>query len=107
MLFNSSFANPTAYFRGTSGAASRVGTWSIGDAWGSKVTTFPSSVGTCDFSLGTVNALVGTMYVGKGASTAIGSGANITGVGTLAFGAGTIDVNTCRWAFQPPLRARG
>jgi hypothetical protein len=41
MLFNSSFANPTAYFRGTSGAASRVGTWSIGDAWGSKITTFP------------------------------------------------------------------
>jgi fibronectin-binding autotransporter adhesin len=94
MLFNSSFASPTAYFRGTSGAASRVGTWSIGDAWGSKMTTYPSSVGTCDFSLGTVNALVDTMYVGKGASTAIGSGANIIGVGTLTFGAGTIDVNT-------------
>jgi autotransporter-associated beta strand protein len=94
MLFNTNFANPTAYFRGTSGASSRVGTWSIGDAWGSKVTTYLSSVGTCDFSLGTVNALVDTMYVGKGASTAIGSGANITGLGTLTFGAGTIDVNT-------------
>jgi autotransporter-associated beta strand protein len=34
------------------------------------------------------------MYVGKGASAAIVSGANIIGVGTLTFGAGTIDVNT-------------
>jgi fibronectin-binding autotransporter adhesin len=94
MLFNTNFTSPTAYFRGTSGAASRVGTWSIGDAWGSKITTYPSSVGTCDFSLGTVNALVDTMYVGKGASAAIVSGANIIGVGTLTFGVGTIDVNT-------------
>jgi len=94
MLFNSTFASPTAYFRGTNGATSRVGTWSIGDANGSKITTFTTAVGTCDFSLGTVNALVDTMFVGKGASTAIGSGANTLGLGTLTFGAGTIDVNT-------------
>jgi autotransporter-associated beta strand protein len=94
MSFNSIFASPTAYFRGTSGASSRVGTWSIGDAYGSKVTTFPSSVGTCDFSLGTVDALVGTMYVGKGADANIASGANITGRGTLTIGAGTMDINT-------------
>ncbi len=40
MGFNSSFTSPTAYFRGTNGSASRVGTWSIGDAYGSKVTSF-------------------------------------------------------------------
>ena len=93
MLFNSSFASPTAYFRGTNGNTSRVGTWSIGDAYGSKYTSFDNTVGTCDFSLGTVNALVNTMYVGKGADATITPGASIKGLGTLMFGAGTIDVN--------------
>jgi autotransporter-associated beta strand protein len=93
MLFNSSFASPTAYFRGTNGNTSRVGTWSIGDAYGSKYTSFDNTVGTCDFSLGTVNALVDTMYVGKGADATITPGASIKGLGTLMFGAGTIDVN--------------
>ncbi|MBW8863540.1 MAG: autotransporter-associated beta strand repeat-containing protein [Verrucomicrobia bacterium] len=94
MSFNGVFASPTAYFRGTNGSASRVGTWSIGDAYGSKITSYVSSVGTCDFSLGTVDALVGTMYVGKGADSNIGAGANITGLGTLTLGLGTMDVNT-------------
>ena len=89
--FNSAFSSPTAYFRGTNGAASRVGTWTIGDGYGSK--SF-YAYGACDFSLGTVSALVGTMYVGKGASTANGSGANDPGTGTLTLAAGTMDVNT-------------
>ena len=91
MSFNSAFASPKAYFRGSAGSASRVGTWSIGDGVGSRTYW---TYGTCDFSLGTVDALIGTMYVGKGASTALGSGANNPGTGTLIFNAGTIDVNT-------------
>ena len=91
MVFNSAFTSPTAYFRGTNGASSRVGTWFIGDGYGSKSYY---AYGTCDFRLGTVNALVDTMYVGRGASTANGSGANNPGTGTLTFNAGAIDVNT-------------
>jgi fibronectin-binding autotransporter adhesin len=90
MLFNSSFVNPSAYFRGTNGASSRVGTWTIGDGYGTH-TSFASA--TNDFSLGTVNALVNTMYVGKGASTTFGSGASALGIGTLIMNAGTLDVN--------------
>ena len=88
MAFNSALTAPTAYFRGTGGAASRVGTWTIGDG-GAGRTYY--AYGTCDFSLGTVNALVDTMYIGKGAT---GSSPQDTGYGTLTFGAGTIDVNT-------------
>jgi fibronectin-binding autotransporter adhesin len=91
MNFNSAFSSPTAYFRGTSGASSRVGTWAIGDGSGSRTWY---AYGTCDFSLGTVNALVDTMFVGKGASVTLGAGANDAGNGTLTFNAGTIDVNT-------------
>lgn len=94
MLFNSSFANPVAYFRGTNGTGSRVGTWTIGDGFGSR-NNFPNDChGSNDFSLGTINALVSTMFVGKGASADNGSGANVTGTGTLTFNAGTIDVDT-------------
>jgi autotransporter-associated beta strand protein len=93
MQFNSAFSSPTAYFRGTNGASSRVGTWFIGDGYGSRTYYV---YGTCDFSLGTVNALVDTMYVGRGASSALGSGTSLfdPGTGTLTFNAGTIDVNT-------------
>ena len=93
LAFNSAFSSPTAYFRGTNGAASRVGTWFIGDGYGSRTYYV---YGTCDFSLGTVNALVGTMYVGRGASSALGSGTSLfdPGTGTLTFNSGTIDVNT-------------
>jgi autotransporter-associated beta strand protein len=97
MQFNSAFTSPTVYFRGTNGSSSRVGTWFIGDGYGSR--TF-YAYGTCDFSLGTVNALVDTMYVGRGASTAYGAGANNPGYGTLIFGAGTIDVNTLQVGYS-------
>jgi autotransporter-associated beta strand protein len=91
MAFNSVFASPSALFRGTNGGASRVGTWFIGDGFGSRTYyTF----GTCDFTLGTVDALVDTMYVGRGASTVFGAGANNPGTGTLTLGPGTVDVNT-------------
>ena len=91
MLFNSAFSSPSAYFRGSSGGASRVGTWFIGDGYGARTYY---TYGTCDFSLGTVNALVDTMYIGRGASTDIANGANNPGTGTLTFGAGSVDVNT-------------
>ena len=91
MLFNSAFGSPTAYFRGTNGAASRVGAWFIGDGYGARTYY---TYGTCDFSLGTVNALVDQMFVGRGAQVAFGSGANNPGFGTLTLGAGTFDVNT-------------
>jgi len=94
MAFNSAFANPTAYIRGTNGSSSRVGTWTIGDGYGSKVTTFTTALGNCDFSSGTVNALVNTMYVGKGSDPSIIAGATYDGQGTLTMAAGTINVNT-------------
>jgi fibronectin-binding autotransporter adhesin len=90
MQFNSAFVSPTAVFRGTNGAASRVGTWFIGDGFGSR-TYF--AFGTCDFTSGSVDALVDTMFVGRGAAVAFGSGANDAGTGTLTFNAGTVDVN--------------
>ena len=96
MQFNSAFVSPTAIFRGTNGAASRVGTWFIGDGFGSR-TYF--AFGTCDFSVGSVDALVDTMYVGRGAAVAFGAGANDAGTGTLTFNAGTVDVNTLEVGF--------
>ncbi|HSY18041.1 MAG TPA: autotransporter-associated beta strand repeat-containing protein [Candidatus Acidoferrales bacterium] len=92
--FNGIFTGASAYFRGTNGSVSRVGTWSIGDAFGSKVTSYSATVGTCDFSGGTVDALVDTMYVGKGADANIANGANIPGLGMLTVGQGIMDVNT-------------
>jgi autotransporter-associated beta strand protein len=92
MLFNSSFPSPTAYFRGTNGSNSRVGSWVIGNGDTSKTTSVSlfASIGTCDFSLGTVNALVNTMFIGEGSSVSGGNWGN----GTLTLNAGTIDVNT-------------
>ncbi|HVM50059.1 MAG TPA: autotransporter-associated beta strand repeat-containing protein, partial [Candidatus Acidoferrum sp.] len=89
--FNSSFTNPVAYFRGTNGASSRIGMWSIADAWGAKTSQNSASA---DFSLGTVNALVDQMWIGVGASQTHLNGANVPGNGTLTLGAGIIDVNT-------------
>jgi fibronectin-binding autotransporter adhesin len=105
MLFNSSFANPVAYFRGTNGSASRVGTWTIGDAWGAK--TVAQNFGTNDFSGGTVDALVDQMFVGRGASTANLSGANVVGNGTLIFTAGTFDVNTLEVGYAQTVAGNG
>ena len=96
MAFNGSFANSVAWFRGTNGPNSRVGTWSIADAFGAK-TSLAAPVGnaaTNDFTLGTINALVDSLVVGKGASTAIANGANVIGTGALLLGSGLIDINS-------------
>ncbi len=96
MSFNNIFVSPTAYFRGSNGASSRVGTWMIGDGFGSKPAGASSTAarGLCDFTGGSVNALVDTMYVGKGASTANGAGATLQAFGTLTISGGVMDVNT-------------
>ncbi len=87
MYFNSSFANPVAFFRGTNGNTSRVTSWAIAD--GATARTY-WTYGTNDFSLGTVDARVDSMVIGKGA---VASSPN-PGTGFLIFNAGTIDVNT-------------
>ena len=104
MQFNSAFANPVAWFRGTNGNASRVSLWSIGDAWGAK--TSQNSAAN-DFSLGTVNALVDQMFVGTGASQSHINGANVPGNGTLTFGAGTFDVNTLEVGYSMDVPGNG
>ena len=89
MSFNSTLTSPTAYFRGTNGNASRVGTWTIGDGYNGKLN---SCHATNDFSLGTVNALVNTMNIGVGAN--VGTTVKPTpGAGVLFVNAGIIDVN--------------
>jgi autotransporter-associated beta strand protein len=90
MLFNPSFANSVAWFRGANGTG-RVASWSIGDGLGSRTYY---AFGTNDFTSGTVNALVDTMFIGKGAAVALGAGANDPGNGYLIFNAGTVDVNS-------------
>jgi autotransporter-associated beta strand protein len=86
--FNSAFSSPTAYFRGTNGTASRVGTWTIGDGFNGKLN---STHATNDFSLGTVNALVDTMNIGVGANVVAQK--PTPGKGVIFVNAGSIDVN--------------
>jgi len=97
MSFNSSFASPSAFFRGTNGSASRVGTWAVGDAASGK-SSF--AIGTCDFSLGTIDALVNTVFIGKG-------GASDPGTGTLTLGGGTMDINTMEVGYSSPVGGTG
>jgi pectin methylesterase-like acyl-CoA thioesterase len=90
MLFNPGFANPTAYFRGTGGATSRIRFWTIGDM-SSSGSSSANCNGTNDFTGGTVDVLVDMMSLGRdrqGGNT----GTTVT-KGTLIFGAGTINVN--------------
>ncbi len=87
MLFNSTAIAPTAYFRGTNGNSSRVGTWYIGDANTGKN---GSCRGTNDFSLGTVDALVNSMFIGVGSSAATGP---TPGTGVLLLNAGSINAS--------------
>ncbi len=85
MFFNSAFSSPSAFFRGTNGPTSRVGSWYIGNGESAKSATCH---GTNDFSLGTVNALINTMYIANGSS-----GSTVV-KGTLIMNAGIIDTYT-------------
>ena len=52
--------------------------------------------GNVNFNNGTVDALVNTVYAGRSQTAAT----TATGVGTLTFSAGTIDVNTLEIGYQ-------
>lgn len=109
MFFNSALVSPTAYFRGTNGNSSRVGTWYVGDGGTGKVNGFICN-GTNDFSLGTVDAMVDAMFIGAG-SSATGTGGTVTtsavGMGTLTMGAGVINVNTLQVGFTVAANGTG
>jgi pectin methylesterase-like acyl-CoA thioesterase len=91
LLFNPSFVNSTAYFRGTGGDTSRVRFWTIGDM-SSSGSSSANCNGTNDFSGGSVDLLVDTMSLGRDRSGG-NTGTTVT-KGTLTFTAGTVDVNT-------------
>ena len=91
MLFNPAFTSPTAYFRGTNGATSRVSFWSIADMQ-STGSSSSFANGTNDFTGGTVDALVNVMSLGRDRSG--GNTGSTATRGTLTFTSGTIDVNT-------------
>lgn len=89
--FNPAFAsaNPVVYMRGTNGGATRLNTWTIGDA--DNEATVPVFVSAnVDFSSGRLDAMVGTLVLARGATTAGDSG---YAQGTLSLTAGTLDVN--------------
>ena len=92
ICFNPVFTNgptPAALIRGTNGVATRVGTWTIGDA--DTEPTVPVFVSAnVDLSGGKLDALVNTMVVGRGAITATDTG---FAQGSLTLTAGTLDVN--------------
>jgi pectin methylesterase-like acyl-CoA thioesterase len=91
MFFNSAFANPSARFRGISGANSRVTWWALGDM-ADNASSAQQAVGTNDFSLGTVDALVDTMSLGRDCTSQHTAQGN--NIGVFTFVAGTVDVNT-------------
>jgi autotransporter-associated beta strand protein len=97
--FTNAFSSPTAYFRGTNGNSSRVGSWGIGDAAGGRSLY---TYGACDFSSGSVNAMVDTMFVGRGATVDTGNSSN-PGTGTLTFSAGSLDLNTLEVGYATTL----
>ncbi len=96
MGFNTNFANPTAFIRGTNGDGSRVSRWLSGDNSGAS-NTGSNSRGTNDFSGGSVDAMIDTMILGRGESPLMNSG-NSTGV--AIFAAGIINVNNLQLGVQ-------
>lgn len=90
LQFNSLFTanNPTAYFRGHDGV-SPVTSWSIADG---LVNTGSSTAprGTIDFTGGTVNARVSAIWIAKPSAS---SPTSPSAAGTLAMGAGVINVD--------------
>jgi hypothetical protein len=91
--FNPAFtsASPVAFLRGTNGLASRVTTWTVGDA-DTEATLIPVySSGTVDFSGGKLDAMVATMIVGRSGKGGTDSG---FAQGALTTSAGTLDVST-------------
>jgi hypothetical protein len=106
LAFNPLFTNglsPSLYLRGLS--ASRTEMVSVGDesALGSSN---QRSAGTADLSGGSVDALIGTLYVGRSMNGA-NTGTGVSATGTLAFSAGTVDVDTLNIGCQTSLTGTG
>lgn len=94
LSFGSTIVDGSVLFRDRAGTG-RQNQWWIGYnnvGGGSTV----SCNGNVNFNNGTVDALVNTVYVGRGQTAATPA----TGVGTLTFSAGTIDVNTLQVGYQ-------
>jgi pectin methylesterase-like acyl-CoA thioesterase len=92
--FNPAFLvnNPVAYFRGVSGAGSRVTWWAIGDS-AASASSSNGGFGTNDFSGGTVDAMVNVLLLARDAASASDTWAG-PHKGTLTFNSGIIDANT-------------
>ena len=90
MQFNPLFTanNPTAYFRGHDGV-SPMTSWSIADGLANTGSSVAPR-GTIDFTGGTVNARVSSIWIAKPSPS---SPNTPNAVGTLALGAGIIDVD--------------
>jgi hypothetical protein len=96
--FNPAFTglNPSVFIRGTNGLASRVTTFTIGDA--DTETTTPNFVqALVDFSAGSVDGLVNTMIIGRGETAAGDTG---FAQGTLVLNSGTLDVSSLQVGVQ-------
>ena len=86
--------NPTAYFRGINGNASRISHWGVGDTAigsGSSAADF----GKVDFTGGSVDAMVDTMILGRDRN-----GTATLDSGVFTFTAGNVNVNTLEVADQ-------
>jgi hypothetical protein len=96
ILFNPSFPNSTAYFRGANATA--INTWNIGDG---VLNTLPAggASGTNDFTGGSINALVTTMNIGKASPASTTGSSAVTG--TLTFNLGTITATTVNLSYNP------
>ncbi|HSY18566.1 MAG TPA: PQQ-dependent sugar dehydrogenase [Candidatus Acidoferrales bacterium] len=94
LAFNPTGLNsPTAYFRGSDGANSRVSVWAIGNA-SPQSNSNQNTSGTNDFTGGSVDALVNGLTVGVTSTGNSGGGISGSGMGVLSFNAGVFDVNT-------------
>ncbi len=85
-------SGPWASFRGSSGGASAVGTWNIGDGVGNSGSpNVVAGSGTNDFSGGYVSALINTLTIANGSA----GSSHVSAIsGALTFNAGAIVANT-------------
>ena len=85
--------SPAAYFRGISGAGSRISLWAIGND-SPQNSSNQNTSGTNDFTGGTVDALVNNLTIGVTSTGNSGGGISGSGMGVLTFNGGVFDVNT-------------
>lgn len=109
LAFNPVFTNgavPVVYIRGLTG--SRVTNFSVGDHSALVQNSNQRSAGSVDFSGGNVDALLDTVFVGRSnTGNNTGSDGRPSGMGTLTFSQGTIDVNTLELGYETTLTDPG